>query len=255
MFNLQNRGSSLIEHIHKLHDWLLVFLISISLLVILSFGRLGTNNFSFRRYVSDHTIELIWTLLPVVTVIILVVPSLRLLYLTDLTVAPELTIKTVGNQWYWQYLYPEGSPINSYLQGSTYRLLDTDNRLILPSGLATNVLVTASDVLHSWTVPTIAVKADAVPGRVNKLMVRSKRIGNFFGQCREICGSNHRFIPIALECYLFSLSTFLKDVRRKAKYVRTADIFTYTNRGYWSCPLHLDRTQSVGLHPITERPE
>jgi len=128
-------------------------------------------------------------------------PSLRLLYILDEAGRPCLTLKTIGHQWYWSYEYTDFREIefDAYITQSPYRLLDCDHRLLFPTHTPLRVLVTAADVLHSWTIPVMGIKADAVPGRLNQLTFYADRSGVYFGQCREICGSNHRFIPIRVE--------------------------------------------------------
>jgi len=141
------------------------------------------------------------------------IPSLLLLYILDESIDSALTLKVLGHQWYWRYEYTdfwslsEGFQIDfdtyiipsSELEDSIFRLLDVDNRTIVPFNVHTRILVTSADVLHAWTVPSLGVKVDAVPGRLNQLKFISQRPGLFFGQCSEICGANHRFIPITLE--------------------------------------------------------
>jgi len=160
------------------------------------------------KYTTDsHLLEAIWTVLPIVILLFMAVPSLYLLYLIEEVTNPVLSVKVVGHQWYWEYEY-----INSWLNYSfdsymvysnplnpLFYTLDVDNRLVLPSNLNILFLVTSADVLHSWTVPTLGIKADACPGRLNYLSTFSTNSGVFYGQCREICGSNHRFMPIVLE--------------------------------------------------------
>jgi len=128
-------------------------------------------------------------------------PSLRLLYIIDDAGEPVMTLKAIGHQWYWSYEFSDfnRADYDAYMSESPYRLLDCDNRVLVPGAAPLRVLVTAADVLHSWTVPAIGIKADGVPGRLNQLTLYADRPGVYYGQCREICGSNHRFMPIALE--------------------------------------------------------
>jgi len=198
MFNFQNANRTLIEYIHEFHDYLMRFLLFVGLLVLNVLAYIIKRILKTREYVESENVEFLWTLLPALSLIALAIPSLRLLYVIDEGWPSQTTVKAQGHQWYWQYDY-SGEAYDSYLTQGSLRLRQADNNLILP---LTNVqvLVTSADVLHSWTVPTIAVKADAVPGRVNKLALRPKRPGLYYGQCREICGRNHRFIPISLEC-------------------------------------------------------
>lgn len=203
----QNSASPLIEQLIFFHDHALLILILITTLVGYFIISLVTNKFVNRYLLDGQIIEIIWTVLPAVILIILALPSLRLLYLIDETTEPRLTLKTVGHQWYWSYEYSDFNDIefDSYmtptnnLQPQEFRLLEVDNRVILPYLTQIRLLVTAADVIHSWTIPSLGIKADAVPGRLNQLNVFFNRPGVFYGQCSEICGANHSFIPISVE--------------------------------------------------------
>lgn len=203
----QNRASPLIEQLIFFHDHALLILILITTLVGYFMLSLVTNKFVNRYLLDGQIIEIIWTVLPAVILIILALPSLRLLYLIDETIEPRITLKTVGHQWYWSYEYSDFNdiefdsymtPANSLTEGE-FRLLEVDNRVILPYLTQIRLLVTAADVIHSWTIPSLGIKADAVPGRLNQLNVFFNRPGIFYGQCSEICGANHSFIPIRVE--------------------------------------------------------
>lgn len=203
----QNRASPLIEQLIFFHDHALLILILITTLVGYFMLSLVTNKFVNRYLLDGQMIEIIWTVLPAVILIILALPSLRLLYLIDETTEPRITLKTVGHQWYWSYEYSDFNdiefdsymtPTNSLTEGE-FRLLEVDNRVILPYLTQIRLLVTAADVIHSWTIPSLGIKADAVPGRLNQLNVFFNRPGIFYGQCSEICGANHSFIPISVE--------------------------------------------------------
>ena len=203
----QNRASPLIEQLIFFHDHALLILILITTLVGYFILSLVTNKFVNRYLLDGQIIEIIWTVLPAVILIILALPSLRLLYLIDETTEPRITLKTVGHQWYWSYEYSDFKDIefDSYMMPSNelekgqFRLLEVDNRVILPYLTQVRLLVTAGDVIHSWTIPSLGIKADAVPGRLNQLNVFFNRPGVFYGQCSEICGPNHSFIPITVE--------------------------------------------------------
>lgn len=211
-------GSSLIEKITLFHDLMIIVVVtiaagSLSTLIIIIYSE------TYRRCLGEsQKIEFIWTLLPAFVLICIGLPSLRLLYLVDELSEAHITVKALGHQWYWQYDYPENTRYDSYLKSQEYRLLDVDHRLMIRGGVVAQILITAADVLHSWTIPTMGIKADAVPGRVNKLTLSPNRPGVYFGQCREICGRNHRFMPISLESY-FNLISVLKTVKRKVKSV------------------------------------
>nr|AYE40175.1 cytochrome c oxidase subunit 2 [Daphnia magna] len=203
----QNSASPLMEQLIFFHDHALLILILITTLVGYFMISLVTNKFVNRYLLDGQMIEIIWTVLPAVILIILALPSLRLLYLIDETTEPSLTLKTVGHQWYWSYEYSDFNDIEfdsfmtptNNLQPQEFRLLEVDNRVILPYLTQIRLLVTAADVIHSWTIPSLGIKADAVPGRLNQLNVFFNRPGVFYGQCSEICGANHSFMPISVE--------------------------------------------------------
>ena len=204
---LQNRASPLIEQLNFFHDHTLLILLIITILVGYILSSLLFNTFTNRYLLSGQTIEVIWTILPAIVLIFIAIPSLRLLYLLDEVNDPALTLKTIGHQWYWRYEYSDFSNLefDSYiipttdLENSGFRLLDVDNRVILPINTQIRILVTAADVLHSWTIPALGVKIDGTPGRLNQTNFLINRPGLFFGQCSEICGANHSFIPIVIE--------------------------------------------------------
>jgi cytochrome c oxidase subunit II len=159
------------------------------------------------RNTHNTLLEVLWTAVPVIILIVIAVPSFRLLYFLEVTPEAEMTIKATGRQWYWDYEYPDhgGFAFSAYMipdneiKPGQKRLLETDNRVILPVDTTIRVLVTAGDVIHSWAVPAFGVKKDAVPGRVNETWLRAEKEGVFYGQCSEICGVNHGFMPIAVE--------------------------------------------------------
>lgn len=165
------------------------------------------NSFTNRFLLNGQTIEIIWTIIPAIVLIFVAIPSLRLLYLLDEIRAPIVTLKTIGHQWYWRYEYSDFNNIefDSYIipvneiNSFNFRLLDVDNRIILPLNIKIRILISAADVIHSWTVPSLGVKVDGTPGRLNQTNFLINRPGLFFGQCSEICGANHSFMPIVIE--------------------------------------------------------
>lgn len=160
-----------------------------------------------RYLLEGQTIEVIWTILPAVTLVFIALPSLRLLYLLDELNNPLISLKVIGHQWYWSYEYSDflNVEFDSYIIPSEdliisgFRLLEVDNNVVLPILTQVRVIVTAADVLHSWAVPSLGVKIDGTPGRLNQVRFYLNRAGLFYGQCSEICGANHRFIPIVIE--------------------------------------------------------
>nr|YP_008757770.1 cytochrome c oxidase subunit II [Leptidea morsei]AFP58820.1 cytochrome c oxidase subunit II [Leptidea morsei] len=204
-FNLQNSASPLMEQMIFFHDHTLIILIMITILVMYLMMNLFFNKFINRFLMEGQMIELIWTILPAITLIFIALPSLRLLYLMDDLNNPLITLKSIGHQWYWSYEYSDFSNIefDSYMINNynlnKFRLLDVDNRIIIPMNNQIRILVTATDVIHSWTIPSLGVKVDANPGRLNQTNFFISRPGIFFGQCSEICGANHSFMPIVIE--------------------------------------------------------
>ncbi|MBP2226985.1 cytochrome c oxidase subunit 2 [Azospirillum agricola] len=157
---------------------------------------------------SHHTLlEVAWTVLPVIILIVVAVPSFKLLYVAERVPEADMTIKVTGRQWYWDYEYPDHGNIafSSYmiqdadLKPGQRRLLEVDNRVVVPVNSTVRLLVTAGDVIHSWAIPSFGVKKDGVPGRINETWFKAEREGVYYGQCSEICGTNHGYMPIAVE--------------------------------------------------------
>nr|QPO06848.1 cytochrome c oxidase subunit II [Anopheles sp. NFL-2015] len=204
---LQDSSSPLMEQLNFFHDHTLLILTMITILVGYIMGMLMFNQFTNRYLLHGQTIEIIWTVLPAIILMFIAFPSLRLLYLMDEINTPSITLKSIGHQWYWSYEYSDflNLEFDSYmvptneLETNGFRLLDVDNRIVLPMNNQIRILVTATDVLHSWTIPSLGVKVDATPGRLNQINFLINRPGLFFGQCSEICGANHSFMPIVIE--------------------------------------------------------
>lgn len=207
-FYFHSPSSLLIEVVSILHDYISMFLISVLIVVILNMGYVFVSKNFNLEFSEHHEIESVWTVVPFVLLVFLLLPSLSSLYILDTCLFCGMTIRIIGHQWYWSYFYKEFKEFffDSYMcpsEVSSIRLLEVDNSLLVPTALPIRFLVSSSDVLHSWTVPSFGVKIDAVPGRINQFCFSSKRSGIFFGQCSEICGANHRFIPIVLESVPF----------------------------------------------------
>ena len=174
------------------------------------------NNKYESKFVHSTELEIVWTTIPAVILIILAVPSFSLLYAMDEIAEPEISLKVLGHQWFWSYEISDFNSCQKQEQSLKYvcymmvldglpktkqgyfRLLETNKRVILPTNTHLRLLVTAADVLHSWTIPSFGLKVDACPGRLNQINLFIKRVGVFFGQCSEICGVNHGFMPIAV---------------------------------------------------------
>lgn len=209
---LQAAGSPLMERIAGFHDLLLVIitlicLVVLALLVFVSFRFRAARQASPSRRTHNTLLEVVWTAVPVLILVVIAIPSFRLLYYADVIPETEMTIKAIGRQWYWTYEYPDHDNFTfdafmlpeDELGPGMQRLLETDNRVVLPANTNIKVQVTASDVLHSWAMPSLGVKIDAVPGRLNEVWIHINEPGVYYGQCSEICGVMHGFMPITIE--------------------------------------------------------
>jgi len=202
----------------SLHNTIGFYLVLICLAVFFVFFSLiysydSKNHPIAHKYLTHGTVlELIWTVTPALILIVVAFPSFRLLYLMDEVISPTLTIKVIGHQWYWSYEYSdfltdsgESIDFDSYmipdsdLELGQFRLLDVDNKLVIPVDSNIRLIVTGSDVLHSFAVPSLGLKLDCVPGRLNQVSFIAERPGTFYGQCSEICGVWHGFMPIVVE--------------------------------------------------------
>ena len=203
----QNAASAAICQLIGFYDHAMFFLRLVTTFVVIAIVRLLNNKYKCRRIYEAQEIELIWTFLPGVILVFLAIPSLRLLYLIDEVDNPLITIKTIAHQWYWTYEYSDYSDLefDSYIIASDdltpndFRLLEVDNRIVVPIQAPIRILVTSADVIHAWTIPRLGVKIDAVPGRLNQITFTTLSAGILYGQCSEICGANHSFIPISIE--------------------------------------------------------
>lgn len=196
----QNSSSPVMEQLIFFHDHtILVILIVILLVGYLLFNSRFNYNYNLGLF-EGQELERIWTVLPGIFLLFIAFPSIRLLYLIEEYENSELTIKVIGHQWFWSYEYRDFNldSFDSYINNRNrlFRLLETDNCLVLPFKTDIRIVVSRFDVIHSWTIPRLGVKVDAIPGRLNQLILYFNRVGLFVGQCSEICGSNHRFIPI-----------------------------------------------------------
>lgn len=216
----QDAATPSMEGIVDLHQYLFFFLVTIAVFVfwllyrvLWTFGVNYKNNVQYTLNVTHGgTLEIVWTIIPAVVLALIAVPSFGLLYMLEEVIDPAVTLKVIGHQWYWSYEYSdylknnnEAISFDSYmiqtedLQKGQLRLLEVDNRVILPTRTNIRFIISAADVLHCFAVPSLGVKLDAVPGRLNQVGAFIKREGLYFGQCSEICGVNHGFMPIAIE--------------------------------------------------------
>nr|YP_009905714.1 cytochrome c oxidase subunit II [Ochetellus glaber]QGW36344.1 cytochrome c oxidase subunit II [Ochetellus glaber] len=205
--SLQNSNTPIYDMMIFFHDFTMMILIFITLMISFIMYKLIFNKFINRFLLQGHMIELIWTITPMFILMFIAIPSIKILYLSDEMHNNKLTLKTIGHQWYWSYEYSDLSNLtfDSYMIPSDslnineFRLLDVDNRCILPFNFPIRILTTSMDVIHSWTIPSLGIKMDSTPGRLNQMYLFMYRPGLYYGQCSEICGTNHSFMPIVME--------------------------------------------------------
>ncbi len=212
-FGFQTPANPLAEDASRFHDFVLVIMIAIAMFVLLLMAYVmwrfrEASNPSPSRTTQNALLEVVWTAVPVLILAVIALPSMRLLYAYDQVSEAEITIRAIGHQWYWSYEYPEHGDFtfdarmvrSDALAAGQPRLLATDLPVVLPADTAIRVLVTADDVIHAWAVPAFFVKVDAVPGRVNELLIAPVAApGMYYGQCSELCGRDHSFMPIAVK--------------------------------------------------------
>uniref|UniRef100_A0AAU7LKR5 Cytochrome c oxidase subunit 2 n=1 Tax=Syrbatus sp. 3 RRMO-2024a TaxID=3154169 RepID=A0AAU7LKR5_9COLE len=202
---MQNSSSPIMEQLIFFHNYTLLMLLMITSMVIYYMVLIIMNKFIFQFILNFQLIEFIWTIIPMIILIFMAFPSLKLLYLMDENNNPMMSIKTIGYQWYWSYEYSDFKNINfnSYMKNTyksyEFKMLETDSQLIIPFKTQIKFLISSNDVLHAWTIPSLNIKIDAIPGRLNQINLMINQTGLFFGQCSEICGINHSFMPIMLE--------------------------------------------------------
>ncbi len=207
----QESATPVMERLTEFHNFLLyiitgitVFVLALLIYVVIRFREKANPVPS--KTTHNVPLEIIWTVVPVVILILIVVPSMKLLYYTDRVVHPDMTLKVTGYQWYWGYEYPDQGGVN-FLSNriadkdldkakGDIRLLSTDNPVVIPIDTNIQVLVTAADVIHSFAVPSFGIKKDAVPGRLNETWIRATKLGTYYGQCSELCGKDHGYMPI-----------------------------------------------------------
>nr|ARX96642.1 cytochrome c oxidase subunit 2 [Lasioglossum sp. SJW-2017] len=207
MYSFQDPNSPFADNLYYFYNFTMIILMMITMSTLYMLVFILNNKYLNLKLLKNHNIEILWTITPMIMLLIISVPSLKTLYFIDELWNPTyFTIKAIGHQWYWSYEYPEFSNImfDSYMIKSIenlnqFRLLDVDNRIIIPFKTPIRLLVTSMDVIHSWTIPSMGIKMDASPGRINQMSLISLRPGLFFGQCSEICGAYHSFMPIVIE--------------------------------------------------------
>lgn len=234
--SFQDPASPVMMELISFHNYVMVYITFILALVlwmlisiIFRFSKTKTI-ISHKFLIHGTLIETIWTITPALILVAIAFPSFKLLYLMDEVIDPSITIKVIAHQWYWSYEYSDYATLNdnSHIQFDSYmipdsdleegdfRLLEVDNGIVVPVNTHVRLIITSADVLHSWAVPSLGVKLDAVPGRLNQTSFLAAREGTFYGQCSEICGSQHAFMPIkveavSLEKYFTYIDTWLNE--------------------------------------------
>lgn len=233
LLGFQDGASPSFEGITELHDTIFFYLIVIGVAVAWVLASVVTTFSEGRspiahRYANHGTlIEVVWTVTPALVLVAIAFPSFKLLYLMDEVISPSMTVKVVGHQWYWSYelsdfMSDDGEAVafDSYmtpvdeLEDGQLRLLEVDNRLVLPVDTHIRIVVTGSDVIHDFAVPSLGLKIDACPGRLNQTSVLIQRLGTYYGQCSELCGVYHGFMPIAIEAV--TLEEYLEFIQSQA---------------------------------------
>jgi cytochrome c oxidase subunit 2 len=233
----QDSASPVMEEIVNFHNYVMIYLTFILIATswilaetMRSYGK-SKKIIAHKYLIHGTTIEIIWTVTPAIVLILIAFPSFKLIYLIDEVIDAGITIKVIGHQWYWSYEYSDyadqdGASIefDSYmvptsdLEEGDLRLLEVDSELVVPTNTHVRVILTSADVIHCWAVPSLGVKLDAMPGRLNQTGFLANREGVFYGQCSEICGANHAFMPIvvkavSLDTYCNHIETLLADAR------------------------------------------
>lgn len=227
--NFQGAASPVMESIHSFHAFLLVIIFAVVLLVA---GLLAVVALKFNekanpvpsRTTHNTLIEVAWTVVPVLILVAIAIPSFRLLFLELDIPKADMTVKITGHQWYWSYEYPDNGAFSfdsllvaeADLKPGQPRLLSVDNEVVVPVGKIVRVQVTAADVIHSFAMPSFGVKIDALPGRLNESWFQATKEGMFYGQCSELCGRDHAFMPIAIRVVSEAeFATWVEQAKKK----------------------------------------
>ena len=210
--SFQNPATDLMQEVISLHNGILIVMTVITLFVLFLLFYVSFRFSAKRNPVPSTTthntiIEILWTAIPIVILVVMAIPSFKLLYKQEKSDSYDMTVKVIGHQWYWEYEYPDHGNFyfESYmieeedLQKGDLRLLTVDNPLVIPANKNIQILITAGDVLHSWAMPSMGIKTDAVPGRLNETWINVKEPGTYRGQCSEICGRGHGFMPVVVK--------------------------------------------------------
>nr|AQZ24957.1 cytochrome oxidase subunit 2 [Ardeacarus ardeae] len=210
----QDSCSPFMVELVSFYDYVMVLMTGIIFLILYIMTYMMTSKFYYKSLSEGTFIEVVWSVVPVFLLVVLVLPSIKILYLMEDIKSPSMTFKVMGHQWYWSYAVPlfknfffklnneifDFYEFDSMLEEDSFpRLLECNDELVIPINSTSRFLISSGDVIHSFTIPSLGVKVDAFPGRINQLFLNPMRLGIFYGQCSEICGSNHSFMPIMLK--------------------------------------------------------
>ena len=223
-FKLQGSATEVMDYITWFHNWLFVlitiitlFVLALLVIVVIKFN--AKANPVPSRTTHNTLIEVAWTLIPVLILVTVAIPSFRLLFLELDVPKADLTIKATGKQWYWSYAYPDNGKFefdSLMAQEKQPRLLGVDNEMVVPVNKVVRVQTTGADVIHSFAVPAFGIKIDAIPGRLNETWFKATKTGMFYGQCSELCGKDHAFMPIAVRVVSDQeFSAWVEDAKKK----------------------------------------
>nr|QTC32046.1 cytochrome c oxidase subunit 2 [Nisia fuliginosa] len=216
--NCLESSSPMMEQLILFHDHSITFLIMITITVMMIIIYSMKNKFSNRTITKNEFIEFSWTVSPTLILLMIAFPSIKILYLMEEMINPSISLKSMGHQWYWSYEYTDLKNIEfeSYMKKQEsnkymFRLIETDNLIQMPILSQIRMILSSSDVIHSWTIPMLGIKMDAIPGRINQSTMLINKPGLYFGQCSEICGLNHSFMPISIES--ISIKSFIEWIK------------------------------------------
>ncbi len=235
---MQRSFSPIKDKVIDLHNLVLVIITMITLLVAVLLAVVMVRyNAKKNPVASQNThntvLEIAWTVLPVLVLVIIAIPSFRLIYYEDRTVDPDLTIKVIGHQWYWEYSYPDQGNLDiesryitdEDLKPGQLRLLDVDNQLVVPVGKKVRILTSSSDVIHSFFIPAFGVQRYAIPGRTIETWLEANQTGTFYGECNQICGQNHSRMPISVKAVTpADFETWAKNQQKAASLAKLAKV-------------------------------
>lgn len=204
----QNNYSNNIIFLIKLNNYIIIIIIIIIITILYLNFYIYLNKFNNKILIENNIIELIWTLIPIIIIFIIIIPSIKIIYLNNELKKNIISIKIISNQWFWYYEYLNfNNKFNSYIiykKNFNFNLIETDNRIIIPFNIPIQLILTSIDVIHSWTIPSLNIKIDTIPNQLNNQIIKLNKPGLIYGQCSEICGINHRFIPIKIESINFN---------------------------------------------------